>query len=61
MNKRHRRRQVQLQLLHSRIPLSVWNSIPASCRGEIVALLAELLRQHAKPKADAVAHGGSDE
>jgi hypothetical protein len=61
MKKRRRREQAQLNLLQSRINLPEWNSLPESCRDEVVALLAEILRQHARPKAEAAARGGSDE
>jgi hypothetical protein len=63
MNKRRRRQQAQLHLPHSRIHLPAWNSLPESCRDEVVALLAKflILRRHAKPKAGAGARGGSDE
>ena len=61
MNKRRLRQQAQLNLLQSRIILPGWNSLPKSCRDEVVALLAKLLGQHAKAKAGAAARGGSDE
>ena len=61
MNKRRRRQQAQLNLPQPRISHPEWSSLPESCRDEIVVLLAEVLRQHAKPKAGAAARGGSDE
>jgi hypothetical protein len=61
MNKRRRRQQAQLNLLQSQIRLPGWNSLPEVCRDEVVALLGELLRQHAKTNARGAAHGGHDE
>jgi hypothetical protein len=61
MTKRCRRQQVELDLLHSHINLPAWKSLPESCRDEVVALIVELLRQHAKPRAGAPKPGGRDE
>jgi hypothetical protein len=61
MKPRHRRQRVQQYLLHSRIALPQWRQLPESCRTQLVALLMELLEQHAKMPAVTEARGGSDE
>ena len=61
MSKRRRRQQLQLHLLHSPIRLPAWSGLPKACRDEVVALLAELLREHSKLKAETARRGGSHE
>jgi len=61
MNKRRRRHAVQLNLLHSRPCLPAWSSLPETCRQEVIALLVELLKQHAPTRAAVVASGDDDE
>jgi hypothetical protein len=61
MKTRRRRHQDQEDLLRSRVPLPRWRELPQSCRTQLVALLMELLDQHAKTAAVTEARGGSDE
>ena len=61
MKTHHRRHEVQLALLGPHIELPQWQSLPESNRREVVVLLMELLKQHAKARSVADARGGSDE
>lgn len=51
MSKRHRHQQTELDLQQAPIRLPGWKSLPTSCRDEVIALLAKLLKQHTKPRS----------
>ena len=61
MSKPRRGPTVQLNLLHARPCLPAWSTLPERCRQEVVALLVELLKQHAPTGAAAGGSGDDDE
>ncbi len=61
MRKQRRPQAVQLNLLHRRPRVPAWSSLPEACREEVVAVLVDLLKQHAPTGATKVGNGDDDE
>ena len=61
MRKQRRPQTVQFNLLHRRPRVPAWSSLPEACREDVVALLVDLLKQHAPTGATKAGNGDDDE